>query len=193
MACNNNSVKHGDAQRHDGNVWCYSDSKGNIEVVLGFGRKELLYDIRNYAYIEGHVMQTDNVHQEHMVQDVGEEGNIDRENRILDLAVSQCKEMLYPYTKNSISRHALHDELKEQDSYGIVLRLPADFSQTTVNLLERLIHEYIVDYAVADWMSITNPQKEETWAVKAADMEERIRTALVSRTGRIRRKPSVFP
>lgn len=193
MSCKERHVQHDDDHRVDGNVWCYKDEQGKVEVVLGFGRDQLLYDIRNYAYIEGHVMQTDNVHQQHMVQDVGEEGNVDRETRILDLAVSQCKEMLYPYTKNSISRHALHDDLKEQDAYGIVLSLPSDFSQTTVNLLERLIHEYIVDYAVADWMSITNPQKAETWSVKAADMEERIRTALVSRTGRIRRKPSVFP
>lgn len=180
-------------QEEEKNTWCYTDKNGNVEAVLGLKREQLLYDIRNYAYIEGHVMQTDNVHQQHTVQDVGEEGNVDRVTRVLDLAVAQCKELLYPYTKNEISNHELDDVLKEQDSYGIVLSLPAGFSQTTLNLLEKLIHEYIVDYAVADWMSITNPGKAETWAAKAVDMESQIRVALVSRNGRVRRRLSVFP
>lgn len=173
-------------------VYCYTDAKGNVEAVLGFKREQLLYDIRNYAYIEGHVMQTDNLHLQHTVQDVGEEGNVDRVTRMLDLTMAQCKEMLYPFTKNEISNHELDDTLKEQDVYGIVLSLPSDFSQTTLNLLGKLIHEYIVSYTVADWMSITNPAKAETWGAKATDMENQIRVALHSRVGRYRRKLSVF-
>lgn len=171
---------------------CYTDKNGNIEAVLGFKRSQLLYDIRNYAYIEGHIMQTDNLHAQHTVQDVGEEGNVDRVTRLLDLTVAQCKELLYPYTKNEISNHELDNVLKEQPAYGIVLSLPADFSQTTLNLLAKLIHEYIVCYTVSDWMSITNPAKAETWAVKAEDMERQIRVALHSRVNRVRRRLSVF-
>ena len=154
---------------------CYTDKNGNIEAVLGFRRSQLLYDIENYT-----------------VQDVGEEGNVNRVTRLLDLTVAQCKELLYPYTKNEISNHELDNVLKEQPTYGIVLSLPADFSQTTLNLLSKLIHEYIVCYTVADWMSITNPAKAETWAVKAEDMERQIRVALHSRVNRVRRRLSVF-
>lgn len=171
---------------------CYTDKKGNTEAVLGFKRSQLLYDIKNYTYIEGHIMQTDNLHAQHTVQDVGEDGNVDRITRVLDLTVAQCKELLYPYTKNEISKHELDNVLKEQPTYGIVLSLPADFSQTTLNLLVKLIHEYIVCYAVADWMSITNPAKAAIWAVKAADMERQIRVALHSRINRVRRRLSVF-
>ena len=171
---------------------CYTDKKGNIEAVLGFMRSQLLYDIRNYAYIEGHIMQTDNLHAQHTVQDVGEEGNVDRVTRTLDLTVAQCRELLYPYTKNEISNHELDNVLKEQPTYGIVLSLPADFSQTTLNLLAKLIHEYIVCYTVADWMSITNPVKADTWAIKAEDIESQIRVALHSRVNRVRRRLSVF-
>lgn len=173
-------------------VWCYKDGQGGIEAVLGFEREQLLYDIRNYAYIEGHVMQTESTEERHMVQDVGEEGNVDRVTRILDLCFAKVKEMLYPFTKNAISNHELDNKLKERRCYGIVLSLPADFSQTTLNLLENLIHEYVVDTAVSDWMSITNAAKAETWAVKAADAEQEIRRSLNYRIGRMRRQPSVF-
>lgn len=36
-------------------------------------------------------------------------------------------------------------------------------------------------------------QKSETWAAKAEDMGNQIRTAIASRIGRIRRRLSVFP
>lgn len=177
----------------NGLLGCYTDRQGNVEAVLGFRREQLLYDIRNYAYIEGHVMQTEDTHQRHTVQDVGEEGNVDRMTRVIDLAVTQCKEFMYPFTRYEVSNHELDDALKEQSVYGIVLSLPHDFSQTTVNLLERLVHEYIVCTAVADWMSITNPQKTETWAAKAEDMKKQIRTSLHSRRHKVRRRMSTFP
>lgn len=173
-------------------VWCYRDAEGKTEAVLGFGREELLYDIRNYAYIEGHVMQTESAEARHMVQDVGEDGNADRATRVMDLCMAQVKEMLYPFTKNAVSSTEISNQLKEQECYGVVLSLPEDFSQTTLLLLAKLIHEYVVCTAVGDWMSITNAAKAETWMVKAADMERQIRTALHARRGHMRRQLSVF-
>ena len=132
---------------------CYLDEQnGTVEAVLSFKRDQLLYDIANYAYIEGHVMETENTHQQHTVQDVGEEGNVDRVTRVLDLNVAKCREMLYPFIKHEIHRHELDDTLKETPAYGMVLKVPQGFSQTTLNLLGRLIHEYLVCKSVADWM-----------------------------------------
>ena len=59
-------------------------------VRLTFKREELLYDIRNNAYVEGDVMQVNDAHDRHQVQDIGEEGNIDRVTRVLDLAHAEC-------------------------------------------------------------------------------------------------------
>lgn len=163
-----------------------------MEAVLAFKRDELLYDIKNYAYIEGHVMDTDIAHQRHMVQDVGEEGNVDRMTRVLDLSAARCREALYPYVKHEVHRPELTDELKETPVYGIALSLPPDFSQTTLNLLERLVHEYMVCRGVADWMSITNPAKAETWALKAQEAESEMRTCLHARIARVRRRCHPF-
>lgn len=172
---------------------CFLEEKeGSLNAVLGFKRDQLLYDIKNYAYIEGSVMETGSSHNRHTVQDVGEEGNVDRVTRVLNLTVSKCKELLYPYTKNDLHHTELNDILREPDTYGIVLKVPTDFSQTTLYLLENLIHEYLVCKAVADWMSITNQAKAQTWELKAEEAENEIRINLHNRIARTRRRLHPF-
>jgi hypothetical protein len=171
-------------------------------VTLTFLRDELLYDIKNYAYIEGDVMKTDDEHDRHQVMDIGEEGNIDRVTRVLDLAIAECIELCYPYSKINVPDTSQDDEeeevmslddtLEETPAYVVRLLVPDDFSQTTVNLLRRLIHELLVYKVVADWMSITNPDKAALWQAKVADTEEAIRTNLNCRVGRVRRTMTPF-
>ena len=161
---------------------------GKKSVLLTFGRASLLYDIRNAAYIEGHVMPSEAEHSRHVVTDIGEEGNVDRVTRVMDIAVSQSRELLYPFAKHAIEREVLDDRFKERNSYGILLQVPEDFSQTTLTLLERLIHEYIVCRVMADWLSITNPAKSEVWADKAMRCESEIRVRVHSRSVRTRIK-----
>ena len=50
---------------------------GETYAVLRFKRKELLYDIENVAYVEGHVMPDEAEHARHTVIDIGAEGNVD--------------------------------------------------------------------------------------------------------------------
>ena len=165
---------------------------GNVYAVLGFKRDQLLYDIKNYAYIEGHVIDTESNSIRHTIQDVGEAGNVDRVTRVLNLTMSKCREMLYPYTKNGL-RHAERDDtLHEPNVYGIVLNVPRDFSQTTLDLLENLIHEYLVCEVVADWMSITNPSKAQTWRDKAEGAQREIKANLNARRNRTRRSLHPF-
>lgn len=165
------------------------DEVGKVGVILTFARDQLLYDIRNAAYIEGHIMPADSEHSRHTVIDIGEVGNVDRVTRVLDLAISHCRELLYPYAKREIDKYTLDDKFNERASYGIVMQVPEDFSQTTLTLLERLIHEYLVCSAVADWLSIAKPEKAETWAAKAYDIESRIRVSAHARTTRMRIRP----
>lgn len=137
-------------------------------------------------------MDTESNHNRHMVQDVGEEGNVDRVTRVLGLAIAQCRELLYPYTKRDIHRAVLDDKLREPGVYGIVLQVSTDFSQTTLSLLEKLIHEYLVCEAVSDWMSITNPTKAEHWKLKAQDSLSEVRVNLNARITRTRRRLHPF-
>ena len=153
---------------------CGREPTGKRVVVIILKREQLLYDIKNYCYIEGDIMPEDTQHGRHMVQDVGEEGNVDRVTRILDLAHADVVERLYPFTQHEIHHPVVDDRLREKPVYGIFLNVPESYSQTTLNLLGGLIHELMVCIAIADWMSITNPPKEETWKRKVEATLRRI-------------------
>lgn len=162
-------------------------------VKLKFLRSQLLYDIKNYAYVEADVMGESNQHSQHVTADIGEPGNVDRVSRMLAVEHAAVIEMLYPYTKLEPIEEEIDDNLFAPDVYVVELHVPQSMSRTTMHLLSRLIHEYMVYSVLADWLSITWPDAAEGWAAKAGAVEEQIRVALVSRNGRVRRRLSVFP
>lgn len=163
--------------------------QGERAVAVVLEREDLMYDIRNYCYIEGDILAEDAQHSRHMVQDVGEEGNADRVARMLDIVHADVVERLYPFTEREVYNPMVDDRLRQRPVYGIVMNVPEDFSQTTLNLLGKLIHELMVCLTVADWMSITNPPKEETWRRKGEAALQRINEVRNRRRGRLRIRP----
>lgn len=170
-------------------VECGRQPTGKRLVVIILKREQLLYDVGNYCYVEGDIMPEDAQHSRHMVQDVIQEGNVDRVNRILDLAHSDVVERLYPFTQHEIHHPVVDDRLREKPVYGIFLSVPETYSQTTLNLLGNLIHELMVCIAMADWMSITNPPKEETWKRKVETTLARINQVKSQTRDRSRIRP----
>ncbi|WP_289685478.1 hypothetical protein [Muribaculum intestinale] len=167
-------------------IECHKVDSKNIEAVLLFKREQLIYDIRNLAYVEGDIMPEAQQHERHTVQDIGEAGNIDRVTRIFDLALSECSEWLYPFTKRRIYRECLDDRLTEKKVYSIFMRVPKDFSQTTLNAIENLVHEYLVCSALADWLSIANPKKAAVWKEKTEELKTAIKNKPRLRRNRLR-------
>lgn len=172
---------------------CNQNNEAKVtDAVLEFKRDQLLYDIKNYLFIEGSIMTESPDHVRHTVQDVGEEGNVDRVTRLLWLLHGLATEMLYPYSKRDIEMDILDDDLEEPPVYEIEMKMPEGFSQTTLDLLERLIHEWMVCRVVMDWLSITHPEKSVIWEGKAEALEGKIRRSLNARTGRTRIKLHPF-
>lgn len=173
---------------------CGNSQQQTKPVTLTFKRQELIYDAANYSFVEGDIMKADDEHARHQVSDIAQKGNIDRVTRVLNLAHAECVEMLFPYTHEEIAdkQEALNDVLTSPEEYNIVLHLPYTFSFTTVKLLQNLIHEYLVCRVLADWMSITNPSSEANWERKFESLQSKIRTSLVSRTGKVKRKLKPF-
>ena len=173
---------------------CGNSRQQSKTATLTFKRTELLYDAENYSFVEGDIMKADDEHARHQVFDIAAEGNIDRVTRVLNLAHAECVEMLFPYTKSEIpdTQTALDDVLTAPEAYDIVLNLPMGFSMTTVQLLKHLIHEYLVCRVLADWMSITNPGSQGNWEEKFTSLKTKIQTAVMSRTGTVRRKLKPF-
>lgn len=151
-----------------------SDSEDKRKVRLVFKRSQLLYDIKNYAYIEGHVWGEENQHAQHTLVEVGEDGNVDRVSRILAVVHAAVIEMLYPYTKVEPIEEEIDNCLFAPDEYVVELSVPQTMSRTTMHLLSRLIHEFMVYSVLADWLSITHPEAAANWAAKANAVQEEI-------------------
>ena len=149
----------------------YSDKR---IVRLKFLRKELLYDIKNYAFVEADVMGEEKQHAQHVLAEIGEDGNVDRVSRILAVVHSAVIEMLFPYTKAEPIAEEIDNCLHAPDEYVVELNVPNTMSRTTLRHLSRLIHEYMVYCVLADWLSITNPQAAANWSAKAEAIKKEI-------------------
>lgn len=171
-----------------------------VKVTLVFKRAELLYDAANYSFVEGEMIAEGDECKRHQVIDITQDGNVDRVTRVLNTAHAECVEALYPWTKEEVAGDdagadvavTLDDVLREPEEYVVTLWLPEGFSMTTVRLVKELIHEYLVCRVVADWMSITNGDSEGKWEKKFSTLREKIKTALMSRRGKVRRKLKPF-
>lgn len=154
-------------------------------VNLVFKRSELLYDCANLGYVHGDTMRTNDDHDRHQVQDIAEDGNVDRVTRILNLTMTEIREALYPYTKKEAEDGDTRvDTLVEPERYAIEMHVPETFSKTTHSYLEQLIHELLVDRVMEDWLSITYPEKAPIWRVKGDDVLGKIRIAKNFRMGK---------
>lgn len=171
---------------------CRKKSQPNIVSTLLFKRKSLIYDIENYAFVEGDIMPEQN-HGQHQVFDVAQDGNKDIVTRVLNLAYAQCVESLYPYTKSPcVEGEDLFDRLVAPEYYVIELSLPADFSRSTLVLLKHLIHRYFTCCVLYEWMSITNPAVKDAWMERVEDAKAQIKGALRNRRRPIRIRQHPF-
>lgn len=123
--------------------------------------------------------------------------------RTFDMALAECRNMLYPYTKNAIPtiiRREICSELLPPNDYDpnayvvnhinpneIKLLLPRHFSHITINLIEKLLNEYIINRLMSEWIMITVPEKHSYWIERCASTKKQISTALTARTRPLKR------
>lgn len=182
--------------------YIYENLDRTKTVVLTFLRSELLNDLDQYGYVEGDVMRVGDPkneaedhlrHGRHQVQDITQDGNIDLVTRKLDLKLAWCREALYPYTKDPVMDNVeLDDILEDTDVYTIAMTVPDDFSSTTAEYLEQLIHNLLVCWVLYYWLSITKPEGAEKWLALAKDGEDELKGALARVCGRVYRRMSPF-
>ncbi|WP_052079495.1 MULTISPECIES: hypothetical protein [Porphyromonas] len=160
---------------------------GKKKLQYCFGREALLYDISNYCYVQGQVISEEIENARHMTIDVAQDGNIDRVTRVLNLAFDEVVELLYRITKDEVDDKSEYtNEFHVPESYHVTMNVHDKFSITTANLLQTLIHEYLVCRAVEDWISITYAHLKPEWTIKVEDLKKKIKTALTGATGKAR-------
>lgn len=161
--------------------------------ILQFSREAIIYDVENSAYIVADTLPEDQEHAKRQIIDIAQDGNIDRVNRVIDLAFAYCVEVLFPYTKIECNKQEYRDnELAGECIYITQLSLPQEFSRTTIDFISKLIHEFIVYYVMADWLSLTYPAMSAVWAEKLSSVIKDIKARLNARCGRVRRTQSPF-
>lgn len=173
---------------------CCGNRRGDERrtVTLVMGREQLLYDIRNMAYVESHIMGDDEECLKHTVADIGEDGNVDRVNRMLALVHAEVIERLYPYTKEEVAEEVVDDRMWEPREYAVELSLPVTVSRTTVYLLSQLVHEYMACRVLRDWLAVTKPEAAERWDIKAQEALAAMERVKDLRRGPVRIRQSPF-
>lgn len=173
---------------------CGKRNESLRSVELSFKRSELVYDISNYAFVEGDLIGEDGEHAHHQVTDIAEAGNVDRVTRVLNLAYWECVELLYPYTKEAVpeDQEELDNVLREPEVYVVRLRIPETFALNSVKFLKEMIHEYMVCRVLQDWLSITYPQSASRWEEKLEGLKRKMRLILLARMRTVRRKLQPF-
>lgn len=150
-------------------------------LTIEFNRSSLLDDIKNIGYIEGDSMSTEDDHDRHLMMDIGEDGNVDRVTRTMDLAFNECVNSLYPYAKSLIADgEVITDDFVETEKYSVVLTIPEEFSRSTALMVKEYIHDYIVSMAIRDWIEILGKDKYliEVWTGKVTNMKSKIVAAM---------------
>lgn len=181
--------------------YIYQNQDGTKTVVLTFLRNELLNDLDGYGFVEGDVQKSSEGqvgfkhldHGKHQTQDITQDGNIDIVTRWLNLKLAWCREALYPYTKNPVMDNVtLDDILTNPETYTISMTVPEDFSETTAQYLEELIHNLLVWYVLFRWLSITKPEGAAKWKEAIDDIEPEIKGALARKCYAMKRPTSPF-
>lgn len=160
----------------------------NCVVNITLHRSELLYDIGNNAYIHSESNVDLSGKLGAMIKDLTQDGNIDRVNRILGLAYSECCRLVFPYIKKVVEAGERDNRPEGDGDYVFSLLLPLAFPEGNVDMLKRLLHEYMVCYVLGDWLGIVAPGLGGYWNGKKLLLADDIRHCMLMRTCAVRRK-----
>lgn len=113
-------------------------------------------------------------------KDALDDGNREIITGLVAKYVYECMNILFPYAKTPV-RRCRCDGGNEADVYVIRLTFERERSETQVQELRRLIHDYIVYKCYAEWLEMTLPAANTytIWEQKAEDTRERIAAVLV--------------
>lgn len=156
----------------------------------------MVYDVANAAWLQAEALRDsapESVHIAHSIRDIAQSGNRDVLSDALSGAYLSAREKLFPYTRESVPENVYHEYKAQQGYFKFHLLLPEGFSLTTAELVESLVHDYMVYYALrAYYLTLGFTSGAEIAGVVAAEASSRLQTALMSRTRRMRRPLKPF-
>lgn len=161
-------------------------------ITLRLNRERLLYDIQNYAYIEAQTVGADTPERKALTFDICQDDNVARVNRTLSIAHGEIMELLLPYSRSELPDEVVIDNsCRTPSEYVCALNVPSTISGTSIHLLAKLAHEYMVCRALADWFLMSKPEASQQWELRGVAATEAMSEAKNFR-GVMTRPLSVF-
>lgn len=160
--------------------------------------KNILYDVRNKAYITGNSRKASgaaNYEAGSKMQASEDTEEDDQLKRSLTTYFTGLKSKLGEYldedttTTNNLITQIIEDE----EILQLAFRLPTNYNNASADALGAGIHAYLVDMVLADWFTITNPQDVKSYIDHAAVQLEDVKAALYKRSRPTRPGRPTFP
>ena len=131
-------------------------------------RKRLLYDISLAAHISSLASEGDG----HLVADTESTSRLNRITESLDRAWMNIMAKTSAYQKDLMDEDINDEEtdsLEDNESYSIALRMPVAFPRSLATVVKNDMHDYMVNYAIADWYSFLKKDEAERFAILSAN------------------------
>lgn len=159
----------------------HGHTRYSVDIVLY--ANDLYADIANRLTLTADSMEAQTEGADlHTAKDAMDDGNKDTIDNLVARHVFDCINLLYPYSKTPIKR-CRHNRESENEAEAYVIHLTFEHprSETSIQLLQRLIHDYIVYKCYAEWLEMTLPAANTytIWEKKAEDTRQRIASVLV--------------
>jgi len=162
-----------------------------MNLLVRLKREELIYDISNVAFITGDMMLSD-VKLQSIVQDVANEGNVDKISRSLTRIHNELINALTAYTKvDTLEDIVVSDDLDIPEYYEISLTVPQTFSAPNAKSVMTAAHDYMVNMSLYEWFCITKKDESSVYEEKALKELRNIKSYMSKRTTslRIKKRP----
>ena len=141
--------------------------KKKLYIILSM--KELLYDVRNKAYIAGQsIAKGDNTEAVYNMQAVDDEGNSDRIARSISDALARLKASFSEYIADEDSGEAGNVQEASEQNVSLTMLVPSNYCFAAREDAARSMHGYIVACALSEWFSLTSKAEAASYAEQAA-------------------------
>lgn len=140
----------------------------------------IMADTANRLALVADSIPADGSQNTHHTKDILDEGNADIAKGLVKRFVFECMDLLYPYTKTPMRRIRRSDSNEDICAYVIHLTFERPRSETSLQRLARLVHDYVVYKCMSEWLDMTEHASKAagTWVDKADEVREQIATTL---------------
>lgn len=139
---------------------------------------ELLYDLRNKAYLTGRSRRADGKDAEFTSNMQACEDEADN-NQVLRSIQNAYGQLLVELSEGffDVAEKTSKNELMTADNITLVLSVPSNYNLGIRDSLTSAIHDYLINKALMDWFMITNKDDAKDYADLAAVSLQNIHNA----------------